>query len=420
MAQRYRLYPIVEQQAVLDRHGRDARLVWNAALEQLNHWGPGRASSPGHALRCRQLTDARREHEWLAAGSSSVQQQALRDFDRACRNWWAGTHRRPTWRKRGLHEGFCVRDTRVRKVNGKWAEIVVPKAGRVRLRLSRPLPVGEIGMARVTLDGKGRWHVSLPGPQPAVAREWTGAMVGVDRGVTATLATSDGRMLRAPVMRDRERARLKRLQRKLARQRKGSNRRKDTKHRIACLHQTVADRRRNWIEIQTTRLVREHDLIAVERLNVKGMVRRPAPRPATDQPGAFERNGAAAKAGLNRSIHAQAWSLWLQRVEQKAVASGVLVELVDARNTSRRCPACGHVAAENRKSQAVFHCVTCGHENNADINAAQNILARALNGLALTPGPGATTHDVRGTRTSHRPPQRRSANHPTETLPHAA
>ena len=417
MAQRYRLYPNADQQAALGRHCRDARTVWNAALEQLNHWRPGWSSSPGHAERCRQLADARRELRWLAAGSSSVQQQALRDFDQACRNWWAGTHQRPTWRKRGLHEGLCVRDTRVRKINRRWAEIVVPKCGRVRFRLSRPLPAGEIGMARVMLDRKGRWHVSLPGPQPAIAREPTGAMVGVDRGITATLATSDGRMLRAPVMRDRERARLTRLQRRLARQRKGSNRRRDTKQRIAGLQQTVADRRRNWIEVQTTWLVREHDLIAVERLNVKGMVRRPAPKPDPNQAGGFLPNGAAAKTGLNRSIHAQAWSLWQRRLEQKAAAAGVLVQLVDARNTSRRCPVCGHVAAENRESQAVFHCVACGHENNADINAAENILARAVNGLALTPGPGATTHDVRGARRS-RPPGR-SANHPAR-LAHAA
>ena len=418
MALRYRLYPDPGQEAVLDRHCRDARTVWNAALEQLNCWRPGRASSPGHGERCRQLAEARQEFGWLAAGSSSVQQQALRDFDQACRNWWAGTHRRPTWRKRGLHEGFCVRDTRVRRINRKWAEIVVPKAGRIRFRQSRPIPAGDIGMARVTLDRKGRWHLSLPGPQPAIEREPTGAMVGIDRGITATLATSDGRMLRAPVTRKRERSRLARLQQQLARQRKGSNRRRATKQQIEALQQTVADRRRNWIEVQTTRLVREYDLIAVERLNVKGMVRSPVPRPDPDQPGAYGRNGAAAKSGLNRSIHQQAWSLWLQRLEPKAKASGVLVQLVDPRNTSRTCPSCGHIAAGNRESQAVFHCVTCGHEANADINATKNILARAHCGLALTPGPGASTNP--GAARRSRRSQRRSANHPTKGLADAA
>ena len=226
MAYRYRLYPDGGREAMLERHCADARAVWNAALEQHNHWRQGAAPSPGYAERNRQLADARQELGWLAAGSSSVQQQALRDFRQALANWRAGTHRRPTWRKRGVHEGFCVRDVTVRRLNRRWAQITVPKAGPVRFRLSRPLPAGPLGMARVTLDRKGRWHVSFPGPQPQVAREPTGAVVGIDRGVAATLATSDRRMVRAPVMRARERRRLRRLQQRLARQRKGSARRR--------------------------------------------------------------------------------------------------------------------------------------------------------------------------------------------------
>ena len=94
----------------------------------------------------------------------------------------------------------CVRDVSVHKLNHKWAQVSVPKAGRVRLRLSRPLPDGKLVMARITRDRKGRWHVAFPAPQPAVEREPTGAVVGIDRGVATTLATADGRMLRAPVM----------------------------------------------------------------------------------------------------------------------------------------------------------------------------------------------------------------------------
>ena len=96
-------------------------------------------------------------------------------------------------------------------------------------------------MARVTLDGKTRWHV--PFPQPALERQPTGAIVGIDRGICSTLAYSDGQMLRAPVMRERERRRLERLQQRLARQRKASARRRTTRRRVAAIHQTVRDRR---------------------------------------------------------------------------------------------------------------------------------------------------------------------------------
>ena len=122
--------------------------------------------------------------------------------------------------------------------------------------------------------------------------------------------------------------------------------------------------------------LRDHDLIAVENLSVKGMVRRPQPKPDPEAPGAFLTNGAAAKSGLNRSIHAQGWSQWLRRLGEKAQTSGVRVARVDPRHTSQQCRACGHTAAANRESQAVFCCESCGHQAHADRNAAENILAR--------------------------------------------
>jgi hypothetical protein len=139
MAHRYRVYPTAEQAGVmLDRHCADARFVWNLAVEQFN-WGRSRRPAAGPAERMRQLAEARQEFAWLGDGSSSVQQQALRDFDRAVAGFFARTHRCPTWRRKHLHEGFCVRDTKVRLLNRKWAELHVPKLGFVRFRLSRPL-----------------------------------------------------------------------------------------------------------------------------------------------------------------------------------------------------------------------------------------------------------------------------------------
>lgn len=213
MAHRYRLAPTSEQVSVLARHCGDARFVWNLALEQANCYRPGRPT-PGAAERSRQLAEARKD-SWLGEGSSSMQQQALRDLDQALRNWRAGTHRRPRWRKAGLDESFCVRDVTVERLNRQWATTVVPKLGSVPFRLSRALPA-IYGMARVTLDRSGRWHVSFAAPQPAVKREPTGKAVGLDAGVVATLTTSDGAHHHAPGLRPGEAQRLRRLQRRLA------------------------------------------------------------------------------------------------------------------------------------------------------------------------------------------------------------
>jgi putative transposase len=213
--------------------------------------------------------------------------------------------------------------------------------------------------------------------------------VGIDRGIATTLALSDGQMLRAPIMRRRERQQLARLQRRLARCRKGSRRWGATKAAIARVHQRVADRRRDWIEKTTTQLAARYDLIGVEALPVRNIVRRPKPKPDPDHPGQYLPDGAAAKAGLNRSIYANCWGLIAQRLTHKTSASGTTV-VVDARYSSQQCRKCGHTAPENRKSQAEFQCIRCGHaSDHADRNAALNILARA-DALAPTPGPGAT------------------------------
>ena len=105
---RFRLFPTSEQEFWLLEHGSHARFVWNLALEQQQVWRPGRGPSPSFADCCRQLADARGAEPWLAAGSSIVQQQALRDFDRGMSNFYNGSHRYPTWRKKGQHEGFRI------------------------------------------------------------------------------------------------------------------------------------------------------------------------------------------------------------------------------------------------------------------------------------------------------------------------
>lgn len=390
MAHRYRMYPTDAQARFMaQRHCADARFVWNLAVEQFN-WRRSGRSGPGPAARQKQLAEARQAFEWLGAGSSSVQQQALRDFDRALAAFFGGTHRRPSWRRKHVDEGFCIRDSRVQVVNRKWAQVFVPKLGAVRFRLSRPLPAVKLGMGRITCRA-GRWHVSFPAPQPEVAGRpgRDQRTVGIDRGVKTTLALSDGTMLRAPIMRRREQIKLARLQQQLARCRNGSARRSRIKARIAALHALVADRRRDWVEKTTTTLAATYSLVAVEKLATRNMVRAPRPKPDPDNEGGFLPNGRAAKAALNRGIYANCWGLIAQRLDHKMSASGTHLVAVPAAYSSLECRKCGHSSSENRKSQAEFVCANCGHQDHADIQAANTILARALR-PALTSGPEAT------------------------------
>src|SRR5580658_119571 len=368
---RYRLLPTPAQEAVLRDHCGHARYVWNLAVEQHSWWHPGRTGAPGYLEQCRQLTQARAAHPWLAAGSQTVQQQALRDFAQAMTAFFdpANPARRPSWRKAGRNEGFRIvgrgRQWDVRRVSRHVGQVWVPKAGWVRFRWSRDVPP-DAKSYRVTLDRAGRWHVAfavIPAPVPAPGN---GQTVGIDRGVAVSAALSTGQLLHAPALTAPERTRLRRLQRKLARATRGSNRRSRVKHALARLKAREPDRRKDWAEKASTGIARRFDLIRVENLKIKNMTR--AATGTWENPGRNVRG----KAGLNRGILASGWGLLVRRLEDKAPGR---VEKINPALTSQRCSACGRVDRGSRESQAVFRCTACGFTGNADVNAAINIAA---------------------------------------------
>ncbi len=158
---RFRLYPTPRQADALAEHCAHARYVWNLAVERLGYRSRGQRM-PGYVEQSQQLTEARRVFDWLGAGSVTVQQQALRAFRQAMSNWRAGTHRRPTWRKRGRNEGFRIvggQVKRIEQVNRRWSRVLIPKVSWVRLRRTRDVP--EAKSYRVTRDSAGRWHLAF-------------------------------------------------------------------------------------------------------------------------------------------------------------------------------------------------------------------------------------------------------------------
>ena len=367
---RYRLVPSPAQEAVLRDHCAHARFVWNLAVEQHRHWRPGRTSAPGYLEQCRQLTVARAEHPWLAAGSQMVQQQALRDFAQAMAAFFdpenpAG---QPSWRKAARNEGFRVvalKPGDVRHLSRCVGEVRVPKAGWVRFRWSRAVPQG-VRSYRVTLDRAGRWHVAFAAvPEPIPAPD-NGQTVGIDRGVAVSAALSTGELLRVPGLGHVERTRLRRLKRKLARARRGSNRRSQIKSAIARLKVRETDRRKDWAEKASTGIARRFDVIRVEDLRIGNMTR--SAKGTAGNPGRNVRQ----KAGLNREILRSGWGLLVRRLDDKAPGR---VEKIKPAFTSQRCSACGQVDRDSRESQAVFRCTACGFAGHAEVNAAINIAA---------------------------------------------
>ncbi len=285
------------------QHCAHARYVWNLAVEQHSHWQKGRKSAPGFAEQCRQLTEARRANEWLAAGNADVQQQALKDFAKAKNAKFISGFGEPTWRKKYKHEGFRAigtgrvpefnedgspkvnpktgkqvtgRSVVVRKLNRRWAQVKVPGCGWVRFRLTRHgLPQAKT--FRVTFRN-GQWHVAFAVIPEPIQAPGTGEVIGIDRGVTITAALSDGRKLNCPQLTVKERAQIRKHQRRAARAKKGSPKKTSAYAKVAKLKTREANRRKDWCEKISTTLARTYDLVRFERLNVKNMTASAAER----------------------------------------------------------------------------------------------------------------------------------------------
>lgn len=369
---RYRLTPTAIQAETLASFCGVCRLVWNLALEQ--RWVFGQA----HGIRChdqiRELKGLRAELDWIAAVSQTAQTQTLMDLDRAFANFFSGRAGFPRFRRKDRDDAFRVmgREVAVRRLNRRWSEIRLPKIGWVRFRDSRPLD-GTIRNATVSRDGDG-WAISIA---CKVARHTPGAPegaapVGIDRGIATALVLSNEVTYHLPTSLGVLDKRHRRAQRAAARKTRGSNRHRKALRRAARLKARGARIRKHWQHQTTTDIARRYPMVVMEALNTRSMTR--SAKGTLDQPG----TGVRAKAGLNRSILNIGWHEIARQLAYKLEERGGEIIFVDPRHTSQTCAACGAIDHRSRESQARFKCTTCGHAAHADVNAAKNILARAI------------------------------------------
>ena len=268
----------------------------------------------------------------------------------------------------------------------EWVKSGEKAHWRVIIHVRVSQPIRPYTSVHVDWTHKSLTFTNMPLPLPRTGD----GVIGLDRGCVHTLALSDGIFMDMPKPSKAELKRLKHLQRRMARQDRvnearggrtakfASKRRQRTLTEFNTLQGRIVRRRNDWIEKTTTSLAKADILVAMEDLDVQAMTKRPKPRPDPDKPGRYLHNGAKAKAGLNRSILSNNWSRLTKRLNDKMDANGGRLVIVPAAYTSQACHQCGHVASENRESQAVFRCVRCGYKANADTNAAMNILSRAL------------------------------------------
>lgn len=386
-AYKFQLRPTSKQAAALTACLDDHRGLYNAALQERRDAYRMRRVSVRYGDQSTQLKDIRRadvggQGRW----SFSSQQATLRRLDKA----FAGFFRRV---KTGGRPGFprfkgagwfdtvewpkdrdgCRWDSQPHEPSTR---VYLQGVGHVKVNQHRPVS-GVVKTVSVKREGR-RWYVVLScDGVPASPLPATGAVAGVDMGVTHFLTTSDGEHVPNPKYLKASAARLATAQRDLSRCKRRSARRRKAAARVAAIHRKVGRQRLDHAHKTALALIRACDFIAVEALPVANMVRRAKPKPDPDTPGGFLPNGGTAKTELNKSISDAGWRCFLDQLQVKAESARRVVVEVNPANTSRTCNACGNRADGQRKGEA-FRCLACGHTAHADVNAAKNILRAGL------------------------------------------
>lgn len=407
---RFRLYPTPEQASCLLRWIGCQRFIYNAkvsedryfltfARKSLQHTGQ---FAPQDQQYSHFITEAT---PWLREVPSQVLRNGAVRWKQAYSRYWKKLGGRPNIQKRNGAQAVWLTNELFR-----FDPVVDPETSAITYRLhvgTRKCPVGVVPYsahrahaipASITLSiDAGRWYVSftnddgVPEPSDAETADWLAAFsedelaartVGVDLGVAIPFACSNGAQFDlTPVQRERiakKQAAARRWQRKLSRRAKGGANRRKAAHRIACLRRYEKDVRRDFAHQTSHALVADPKalLIVFEALGVQRMTKKPKAK--QDESGRWEKNGARAKTGLNRAILGSAWSATKTCTEYKARRAGKLVVEVAPHHTSQACAHCGHTHPDNRRSQAEFICQRCGHTDNADHNASQNIAKRGV------------------------------------------
>ncbi|WP_293232695.1 transposase [Paludibacterium sp.] len=373
---KYELMPTGDQQRDMRRFAGSCRFVFNKALAlQKERYEQGEKRL-GYAELCKLLTEWRNgpETPWLKDAPTHPLQQTLKDLARAYTNFFAKRAEFPRFKKKGQSDSFRYPDPKQIKLDQVNSRLFLPKLGWLRYRNSREV-LGEAKNITVS-QWCGKWFVSIQTEREVAQPIPNGGAVGIDMGIARFATLSDGSYLVPLNSFKRHESALRKTQQAMSRKTKFSNNWKKAKARVQRIHARIGNARRDYLHKATTTISQNHAIVCIEDLKVRNMSRSAAG--STEKPGKNVR----AKSGLNKAILDQGWFEFRRQLDYKLAWRGGHLIAVPPRNTSRTCPCCGHVSADNRQTQAQFECVECGYENNADIVGAINVLRAGHSRLA--------------------------------------
>ena len=371
-AYKFRLKPSKEQVSLLNSFAGHTRFLWNKALalnldrlknkhgilyyQELDFWS--------------KLWKKSAEYGFLRECPAHLLQQKLRDLERAFRDGFNKNQpgkRMPRFKKRGQGDSF--RFPAPNQVKLEYRHLTLPKLGHMRFYKSRVI-TGEIKNHTISRRGK-HWYVSIQVEAELICDKSVSLVkeIGLDVGIKHFVTTSDGEHI-APINSFRKlETKLAIKQRRLSKKTRFSENWKKARNQVNCIHQKIADSRRDFQHKLSTKISKNHAIIVVEALKIKNMSK--SAKGTENNPG----KNVCAKSGLNKSILDQGWYEFKRQLEYKAYWRGGLLIEGSPRYTSQRCSTCQHIDSRNRQSQEKFACIQCHKKLNADVNAAKNILA---------------------------------------------
>ncbi|QSE88147.1 transposase [Rhodococcus pseudokoreensis] len=356
---KYRFYPTAVQAEQLARTFGCTRYVYNRALaERTRAWSQEQRRIT-YSDTSTMLTGWKRdtETEWLMEPSKGPLQESLRQLQGAFEKFWRKQTRYPQFKKKGQSKDSATYYSNCFTYLGGQLRLA-KQSEPLDIRWSRPLPEGAVpSQVTVSRNARGHYHISILVEDTITELEPVDRVVGLDAGITSLYTLSTGEKITNPRHERRDRARLAKAQRALAKKQKGSRNRAKARLKVAKMHGRIADRRRDYLHKLSTRLVRENQVIAIEDLSVRNMVKNRS---------------------SSRAISDAGWSEFRSMLEYKADWYGRRVVAIDRFHpSSKTCSVCGAVASAMPLNVREWTC-RCGSVHDRDVNAAKNILAVGL------------------------------------------
>lgn len=360
IAYKYRFYPTDEQKTLLAQTFGCVRYVYNNILEYRHNEYYQNNNSINYTETSKKLTELKKDLDWLKDVSSVALQQSLRNLDVAFSNFFKGQNRYPRFKHRNKRQSFRLVNSGFNIKDGKL--YIAKSKEPLEIKWSRDLDLSKINSITISKDCANRYHVSIQGEKDIKLKPVNQNKIGIDLGLTHFLIDSNGNKISNPRNTRKYAQKLKIEQRRLKNKQKGSENFKKQKLKVARTHAKIADCRKDFLHKLSTNIVNENQVIILEDLAVKNMVKNRK---------------------LSKSISDAAWSMFVDMLKYKSEWFGRTFHQVNRwYPSSKTCSSCSHLHSKMPLSVRKFSCENCGVKHDRDINAAKNILTVGQTELA--------------------------------------